>query len=117
MRADGGGATLVHFNDNAAPETVTIDLSKFGSIADGATVTPVITTKSPIEDIERNALIKGAAVPVDRAGKKATLEIPAASVVTFLVDGVSGVAEDAPRRERRPHLPAWRRSQREVSHG
>lgn len=96
LKADGTGATLVHFNDNAAPETVTIDLSKFGTIADGATVTPVITTKSPIEDIERNALIKGAAVAVDRAGKKATLEIPAASVVTFLVDGVSGVAEDAP---------------------
>ena len=96
LRADGNGATLVHFNDTPSTETVTIDLSKFGNIADGATVTPVITTKSPLEDIERNALVKGAPVVVDRAGKKATLQIPAASVVTFLVDGVSGVAGDAP---------------------
>ncbi|MEE2524206.1 discoidin domain-containing protein [Pseudarthrobacter sp. J75] len=32
---------------------------------------------------------------VDTAAKSATLEVPAASVVTFVVDGVSGVAADA----------------------
>ncbi|PNI07592.1 hypothetical protein CXX84_16160 [Arthrobacter sp. AFG7.2] len=93
--ADGNGATLVHFNDTPAPEKVTIDLSRFGTIAPGATVTPVVTTKSPLEDIERNALVKGTPVAVDTAAKSATLEVPAASVVTFVVDGVSGVAADA----------------------
>ncbi len=95
LRADGNGATLVHFNDTPTPETVTIDLSRFATIAPGATVTPVVTTKSPLDDIERNALVKGAPVAVDSAAKSATLEVPPASVVTFVVDGVSGVAADA----------------------
>jgi hypothetical protein len=95
LDADGNGATLVHFNDTPTAEKVTIDLSRFGSIAPGATVTPVVTTKSPLDDIERNALVKGAPVPVDTAAKSATLDVPAASVVTFVVDGVSGVAGGA----------------------
>ncbi|WP_160142459.1 discoidin domain-containing protein [Arthrobacter sp. SLBN-100] len=95
LDADGNGATLVHFNDTPTAEKVTIDLSRFGSIAPGATVTPVVTTKSPLDDIERNALVKGAPVAVDTAAKSATLEVPAASVVTFVVDGVSGVASGA----------------------
>ncbi|MFJ4027854.1 discoidin domain-containing protein [Paenarthrobacter sp. NPDC089989] len=95
LRADGSGATLVHFNDTPTPEKVTIDLSRFGSIAPGAKVTPVVTTKSPLDDIEKNALVKGAPVAVDAAAKSATVEVPAASVVTFVVDGVSGVSQDA----------------------
>ncbi|MFI2564210.1 discoidin domain-containing protein [Paenarthrobacter sp. NPDC018779] len=95
LRADGTGATLVHFNDTPTPEKVTIDLSRFGSIAPGAKVTPVVTTKSPLDDIEKNALVKGAPVAVDTAAKSATVEVPAASVVTFVVDGVSGVSDDA----------------------
>ncbi|MFK0009149.1 glycoside hydrolase [Paenarthrobacter sp. NPDC090520] len=95
LRADGTGATLVHFNDTPTAEKVTIDLSRFGSIAPGAKVTPVVTTKSPLDDIEKNALVKGAPVAIDTAAKSATVEVPAASVVTFVVDGVSGVSEDA----------------------
>ncbi len=94
LRADGNGATLVHFNDTPTPEKVTLDLSRFGAIAPGATVTPVVTTKSPLDDIEKNALVTGAPVAVDTAAKSATLEVPAASVVTFVVDGVSGVSDD-----------------------
>ncbi|MFF1830273.1 discoidin domain-containing protein [Paenarthrobacter sp. NPDC058040] len=95
LRADGTGATLVHFNDTPTAEKVTIDLSRFGSIAPGAKVTPVVTTKSPLDDIEKNALVAGEPVAVDAAAKSATLEVPAASVVTFVVDGVSGVSDDA----------------------
>ena len=95
LDADGNGATLVHFNDTPTAEKVTIDLSRFGSIAPGATVTPVVTTKSPLDDIEKNALVKGAPVAVDVTAKSATLDVPAASVVTFVVDGVSGVSADA----------------------
>ncbi|GIG30800.1 glycoside hydrolase [Cellulomonas marina] len=95
LRADGTGATLVHYNDTATAETVTLDLSLFGDVAQGATVTPVVTTKSPIEDVERNALVEGRPVAVDAATKAATLTVPAGSVVTFLVDGVTGVAEGA----------------------
>ncbi len=95
LRADGNGATLVHFNDTPTPEKVTIDLSRFGSIEPGARVTPVVTTKSPLDDIEKNALVKGTPVAVNAGTKSATLEVPAASVVTFVVDGVSGVSGDA----------------------
>ena len=53
------------------PEKVTIDLSRFGSIAPGAKVTPVVTTKSPLDDIEKNALVEGAPVAIDTAAKSA----------------------------------------------
>lgn len=38
--ADGSGATLVHTNESDQARTITIDLSLFGDIDQGATVTP-----------------------------------------------------------------------------
>ncbi len=90
---DGTGATLVYTNDGDAT-TVTIDLSRFGVIAADATVTPIVTTESPASAPSSNALRQGAAVPV--SGGTATLTVPAKSITTFVVSGVSGVAPDAP---------------------
>ena len=39
-----------------------LDLSNFASLAPGATVTPVVTTQSPADDVEKNALVRGSAV-------------------------------------------------------
>ncbi|MGW3382978.1 RICIN domain-containing protein [Streptomyces albogriseolus] len=83
---DGKGASVVHVNDTATARKVTVDLSKFRRIAPRATVTPVVTSAD-------GKLVRHRAVPV--TGGSATVTVPAQSVTTFVVDGVSGVAEDA----------------------
>lgn len=96
LPAAGEGVTLVHVNTEPTARELTIDLSKFGSIAPGATVTPIVTTESPASDPTANALVAGAAVPVDAATAKAVVSVPAKSVTTLVVSGVSGVSADAP---------------------
>ncbi|NQX13812.1 family 43 glycosylhydrolase [Microbacteriaceae bacterium VKM Ac-2855] len=93
---DGSGATLVYTNSGDSARSIKLDLSRFGEIAPGASVTPIVTTQSPSADRTANALVAGAAVAVDAAAKSATLTVPAKSVTTFVVNGVSGVAEAAP---------------------
>ncbi|MFI1990722.1 RICIN domain-containing protein [Actinoplanes sp. NPDC020271] len=77
------GATVVHVNPATTAESVTLDLSKFASIRRGATVTPVVTSAD-------GKLVPGR--PIRVSGKRTTLTVPAQSVTTFLVDGVSGGA-------------------------
>ncbi|MCS7475245.1 RICIN domain-containing protein [Umezawaea endophytica] len=76
--------SVVHLNKTTEAQQVTLDLSAFATVTSGATVRPVTTDAN-------GALVTGTAVPVrDRA---ATLTVPARSVTTFVVDGVSGVAQ------------------------
>ncbi|MFG2364049.1 RICIN domain-containing protein [Streptomyces mirabilis] len=82
----GNGATVVHVNSTTSARTVTIDLSKFGHIARGATVTPVVTSAD-------GKLTRQTPVPV--TDRRATFTVPAQSVTSFVVKGVSGVAKDA----------------------
>ncbi|GHH72392.1 hypothetical protein GCM10017772_21830 [Promicromonospora soli] len=86
VSASGTAATVVHVNDTTADRDVTLDLSGFADIAAGATVTPVVTSVD-------GYLVEGQPVAVQDAA--ATLTVPAESVTTFVVDGVSGVADDA----------------------
>jgi len=95
VSADQSGASLVHVNSTSTAQTITVDLSGFGSVAAGATVTPVVTTAPTSLDLEANALVEGEPVAVDHATSSATLTVPAKSVTTLVVDGVSGVAPDA----------------------
>ncbi|WP_256966905.1 glycoside hydrolase [Streptomyces caniscabiei] len=86
VRKSGRAASVVHVNSGTTGRSVTLDLSRFGKVSSRATVTPVVTSAD-------GALVEGTPVRVkDRA---ATLDVPAKSVTTFLVDGVSGVAKDA----------------------
>lgn len=97
VRGDGSGATLVHTNTSSAAQTITLDLSRFGTIADGAKVTPYVTTQAAsVAAPTSNALVPQAAVSVDREARTATVTVPAKSVTTFAIDGVSGVADSAP---------------------
>jgi O-glycosyl hydrolase len=80
----GDRATVVHVNDTDSARTVRLDLSAFGKVARTATVTPVVTSAA-------GALRKQKAVPV-RAGS-AIIDVPAKSVTTFLIRGVSGAAK------------------------
>lgn len=92
LGADGTQATLVHVNSDSSERTVQIDLSKFAQIASGAKVTPIVTTESPASNVTANALVTGQAVAVDLRTRTATLTVPAKSVTTFVIDGVSGAA-------------------------
>lgn len=83
---DGKGASLVHVNSTTAPRAVTLDLSRFGRIDKNATVTPTVTDAD-------GKLVKQA--PVKVVDGKATYTVPAQSVTSFAVKGVSGVAKDA----------------------
>ncbi|WP_327728642.1 RICIN domain-containing protein [Streptomyces sp. NBC_00487] len=80
----GDKATVVHVNSTTESRAVTVDLSKFGKVSKKATVTPVITDAA-------GKLIRKKAVKV--TGKQATITVPAQSVTSFLVKGVSGVAK------------------------
>ncbi|MDX2938433.1 RICIN domain-containing protein [Streptomyces ipomoeae] len=82
----GDGVTVVHVNSSTGARSVTLDLSKFADFTADATVTPVVTSAG-------GKLERQKAVPV--VGKQATVTVPAQSVTSFLVKGVSGVAEDA----------------------
>ncbi|MFH9891534.1 RICIN domain-containing protein [Streptomyces luteogriseus] len=82
----GDAATVVHVNSATEAREVTLDLSKFGRVSSRATVTPVVTSAD-------GKLAKQK--PVRVTGKRATLAVPAQSVTSFLVKGVSGVAKDA----------------------
>jgi O-glycosyl hydrolase len=74
--------SVVHLNKSSQAQSVTLDLSAFGSVRPNATVRPVVTD-------EQGALVKGAAVRVK--DRKAVLSVPPRSVTTFEVSGVGGV--------------------------
>ena len=78
----GTGATVVYANAGTAARSVTLDLTKFGKISRAATVTPVVTSAS-------GKLKRGTEKLV--SGGKVTLTVPAESVTTFLIKGVSSV--------------------------
>ncbi|MEU9731502.1 glycoside hydrolase [Streptomyces sp. NPDC048002] len=83
---DGKGASLVHVNSTTEARTVTLDLSKFRTIKRDATVTPTVTSADG--KLQRQA-------PVRVVDGRATYTVPAQSVTSFAVKGVSGVAKDA----------------------
>lgn len=95
LSGEGDGVTLVHTNTDANERQITLDLSQFATIAEGATVTPVVTSQSPSSDVTAKALVEGAPIVIDRAAKTAVITVPAKSVTTLVVNGVSGVGEKA----------------------
>lgn len=92
INGSGAGADLVHVNAEDSPRTIAVDLSGFGEIADDASVTPVVTTEAPSEDDPTaNALVEQESVAVDPGTGTALVTVPAKSVSTLIVDGVSGI--------------------------
>jgi hypothetical protein len=90
---------VVYTNSDSANTTVKLDLRGFGDIARGATVQKYVTTRAPSDgSTTANTLVHDSAqdVAVDAGSRSATVEVPARSVTTFVVTGVSGVSADAP---------------------
>jgi O-glycosyl hydrolase len=77
-------ATVVHTNATTAERDVVLDLSGFGTIRNGATVTPVVT------DVGK---VLKTGTPVRVVNKKATVRVPARSVTSLVVNGVSSAAQ------------------------
>ncbi|TGO06035.1 hypothetical protein SERN_0227 [Serinibacter arcticus] len=96
VAADGESTTLVHSNPAADEQTVVVDLSKYGEIDADASLTAYVTTQATSLDTPTDrALIPSAPVAVDVAARTATYTVPAKSVTTLVIDGVSGVAPEA----------------------
>ncbi|RSX54336.1 carbohydrate-binding protein [Bifidobacterium goeldii] len=108
--SDGSATqTIVHRNTGTAAQTFVIDLSKYGEIADNASGELYLTTETSDED--KNAGVDAAtpevfaktsnvkqdagSVVIDKAAKTATVTVPARSIASIQLTGVSGVAEDA----------------------
>lgn len=97
--ADGTSTTVVHRNESTSAQTVTIDLSKFAAIAQGASATAYVSTTPNSSDgtpseIMETGLVAQDPVAVDADAKSVTLTVPAQSVTTIVVDGVSGTSAD-----------------------
>lgn len=74
------GASVVHVNDTSEERTVRLDLTGFGDIQAGATVTPVMTdAKGSLVEWE----------PVEVQDGYADVTVPAESVTTLVVEGVT----------------------------
>ncbi|KAI9332036.1 hypothetical protein DFJ73DRAFT_799659 [Zopfochytrium polystomum] len=87
VKGDGSsGVVVVHVNSDTVAHDLTLDFSGFASVAADASVTPIVSSSA-------GALVRGAAVAV--ASNKAVVTVPASSVSTLLVSGVSGVRDSA----------------------
>ncbi|KAI8809775.1 secreted protein [Cladochytrium replicatum] len=82
IKSDNSGVVVVHTNSATSTQQVTLDFSGFSTISSSAKVTPVTSSAS-------GALVTGTAVAVSNS--RAVITVPASSVTTFIVSGVSGV--------------------------
>ncbi|WP_189668499.1 RICIN domain-containing protein [Promicromonospora soli] len=85
VNAAGTQLKVVYVNSSTSAQTVRLDLSRFGAVS-GASVTAVRTSSA-------GRLVESA--PVSFSGTTVDQSVPARSVTTFVVDGVSGVAAAA----------------------
>ncbi|WP_240542176.1 bacterial Ig-like domain-containing protein [Bifidobacterium sp. CP2] len=102
--ADDKTQTIVHRNAGDTDETVVIDLSKYGDVAADAAGKLYLTT-TPKQDAADTATpavlnktsnqLRKNGVTVDPTAKTATFTVPAGSIASVQLTGVSGVSKDA----------------------
>lgn len=104
--ADGKTQTVIHTNSSSKDQTFVIDLSKYGDIAENASGTLYLTTEPDSQDSVLGATIDymnqfsnveqdAGSVVIDREAKTATVTVPARSIASIQLTGVTGVADDA----------------------
>ena len=105
--ADGQTQTVIHTNSSQSDQTFVIDLSKYGNIADDAAGTVYLTTEPQAnEEAEHffgatpeymnkfsNQEQPEGSVVIDAAAKTATVTVPARSIASIQLTGVTGVAD------------------------
>lgn len=104
---DGQTQTVIHTNNSQSDQTFVIDLSKYGNIADDAAGTVYLTTEPQAnEEAEHffgatpeymnkfsNQEQPEGSVVIDVAAKTATVTVPARSIASIQLTGVTGVAD------------------------
>ncbi|KAB7789642.1 bacterial Ig-like domain-containing protein [Bifidobacterium leontopitheci] len=102
--ADDKTQTIVHRNAGDTDETVVLDLSKYGDVAADAAGKLYLTTtpKQDAADTATPAVLNRTSnqlqkngVTVDPTAKTATFTVPAGSIASVQLTGVSGVSKDA----------------------
>ena len=105
--ADGQTQTVIHTNNSQSDQTFVIDLSKYGNIADDAAGTVYLTTEPQAnEEADHffgatpeymnkfsNQKQPEGSVVIDAAAKTATVTVPARSIASIQLTGVTGVAD------------------------
>lgn len=105
--ADGQTQTVIHTNSSQSDQTFVIDLSKYGNIADDAAGTVYLTTEPQSNDAAEyffgatpeymnkfsNQKQPEGSVVIDAAAKTATVTVPARSIASIQLTGVTGVAD------------------------
>ena len=95
-------------NSGKTDQTFVIDLSKYGEIADDASGDFYLTTETSRADKDAgvdsatpevfaktsNVKQDAGSVVIDKAGKTATVTVPARSIASIQLKGVTGIAED-----------------------
>ncbi|MFD0704477.1 discoidin domain-containing protein [Alloscardovia venturai] len=103
---DGKTQTLIHRNTSDHTQTLVIDLSRYGNIAQNASGTAYLTTAPRALDSQLGATISylnkfsnikqpSNAVVIDAKNKTATVTIPAKSIMSIQLSGISGAAQEA----------------------
>ena len=104
--ADGNTQTVIHTNSGSKEQKLVIDLSKYKDIADNASGKLFLTTAPEAQkdayaatpeymNKYSNQEQAGDAVVIDKAAKTATVTVPAKSIASIQLTGVSGVADTA----------------------
>lgn len=105
--ADGQTQTVIHTNNSQSDQTFVIDLSKYGNIADDAAGTVYLTTEPQANEEAKhffgatpeymnkfsNQEQPEGSVVIDAAAKTATVTVPARSIASIQLTGVTGVAD------------------------
>ncbi|WEV67306.1 bacterial Ig-like domain-containing protein [Bifidobacterium sp. ESL0769] len=103
--ADGKTQTVIHRNNSSKDEKLVIDLSKYGDIAANASGKLFLTTAPAAKDDKYAATLdymnqysnieqNSDAVSIDAKAKTATVTIPAKSIASIELNGVTGVAKN-----------------------
>lgn len=103
--ADGKTQTVIHRNGSDQPQTLVIDLSNYGSIDSDASGKLFLTTEpdhqQDIYTADMSYMNKYSnkeqphGVTIDAAAKTATVKLPARSIASIQLTGVSGVSPQA----------------------
>ncbi|PLS28920.1 bacterial Ig-like domain-containing protein [Bifidobacterium parmae] len=107
--ADGATQTIVHRNSGTGAQTFVIDLSEYGRIADDASGDLYLTTETAQSDKDKgvdsatpevfaktsNVRQAAGSIVIDKAAKTATVTVPARSIASIQLKGVTGHADAA----------------------
>ncbi|MDR2453828.1 MAG: RICIN domain-containing protein [Bifidobacteriaceae bacterium] len=98
VNAAGDALTVVYTNSGTSDAAVTVDLAGFAAIEPDAAATAYVSTQptgSTLAQVQAAGVVPQTPVAVDQANQNVTLTLPAQSIASIVVEGVSGVSAQA----------------------